>query len=67
MKAYSTFPEAPKLVSPSDGLVSYQGHLLGESYLFAKIQLVYSIAPADWVSWLFDTKPSGSEAPVLEL
>ena len=31
--------------SPSDRLVSYQGHSLGGS---AEVQLVYSTAPADW-------------------
>ena len=35
--------------SPSDCLVSYPGHLLGEgSYLSAEVQLVYSTAPANW-------------------
>ena len=34
--------------SPSDFLVSYQGHSLGESYLSAEIQSVYSAVPADW-------------------
>ena len=35
--------------SPSDCLVSYVGHLLGESYPSAEMQSVYSLAPADWV------------------
>ena len=35
-------------VSLSDGLISYSGHILAESYPFAKIQSVYSTAPADW-------------------
>ena len=35
--------------SPSDCLVSYRGHSLwGGSYPSAKVQSVYSIAPADW-------------------
>ena len=34
--------------SPSDCLVSYPDHSLGESYPFAEIQSVYSTAPADW-------------------
>ena len=34
--------------SPSDCLVSYLGHSLGKSYLFAEMQLVYSTAPANW-------------------
>ena len=28
--------------------MSYPGHLLGESYPSAEIQLVYSAAPANW-------------------
>ena len=36
-------------ISPSDCLVSYPGHSLGESYTSAEIQLVYSTAPADWL------------------
>ena len=34
--------------SPSDCLVSYPGHSLGESYLSAERQSVYSPTPADW-------------------
>ena len=33
--------------SPSDCLVSCPGHLLGESYLTAEMQSMYSSAPAD--------------------
>ena len=33
---------------PSDCLVSYLGYLLRESYLSAKMQLVYSTAPTNW-------------------
>ena len=35
--------------STSDCLVSYLGHSLGESYPSAKMQLVYSTVPANWV------------------
>ena len=34
--------------SPSDCLVSYQGHLLWMSYPSAEMQLEYSTAPAGW-------------------
>ena len=34
--------------SPSDCLVSYPGHSLGESYPSAEMQTVYSTAPANW-------------------
>ena len=54
MKTYFTFPRTGAL--PLDGLVSYPVHLLGNGfYLSAEIQLVYSIAPADWV--LIETGP----------
>ena len=33
--------------SPSDGLVSYTGHSLVGYYLSAKMQSVYTLAPAD--------------------
>ena len=36
--------------SPSDCLVSYPGHSLGGSYPSAKVQSVYSTAPADWAN-----------------
>ena len=39
--------------SPSDSLVLYPGHSLGESYPFAVMQLVYSTAPADWAHTYF--------------
>ena len=35
-------------ISPSDWLVSYQGHSLRGSYFTAEVQSVYSTAPADW-------------------
>ena len=34
--------------SPSDCLVSYPGHLLGESYSSAEMQSMNSAATADW-------------------
>ena len=42
--------------SLSDGLVLYPGHSLGGSYLFAEMQLAYSIAPANCVGQLLDVK-----------
>ena len=43
--------------SQSDYLISYPEPSLGSgSYLFAEIQLVYSIAPADWVCRLYGDK-----------
>ena len=46
--------------SPSDSLVTYLGHSLGESYCSAEMQSVYSAAPADWVKekdgWLIVTQ-----------
>ena len=50
-------PQNPSITraSPSDCLVSYPGHSLGEdSYSFAEIQSLYSTAPADWAinSWV---------------
>ena len=37
-------------VSPSDGLVSYQERSLEKSYPSAKMQSVYSTAPANWAT-----------------
>ena len=34
--------------SPSGGLMSYPGHLLGKSYLSAEMQSVYSTDPGNW-------------------
>ena len=34
--------------SPSDCLVSYPGHSLGESYPSVEVQSMYSTAPANW-------------------
>ena len=39
--------------SPSDCLMSYPGHSLGESYFSAKMQLVYFTAPPDWAKVYF--------------
>ena len=36
--------------SPSDCLVSYPGHFLGESYPSAEMQSMYTTAPADWAT-----------------
>ena len=49
IKEYSAFYKAP-----SDCLVSYPGHSLKESYLFAGKQSVYSTAQADWAVLIFD-------------
>ena len=49
-------PQSPSIAgtSPSDCLVSYPGHSLGESYPSAEVQLVYSTAPADWaIRWAY--------------
>ena len=45
-------PQRPSITeaSPSDCLVSYPGHSLGESYLFAEMQSVYSATQADWAT-----------------
>ena len=49
MKEYSVFPKAQLTgASPSGGSMSFPGHLLGESYSSAEMQLVYTAAPADW-------------------
>ena len=44
LKVYLALPEAP----PSDGLMSYPGHSLWESYPSGVMLLVYSTAPTDW-------------------
>ena len=53
-------PQSSSIIgaSRSNLLVSYPGHLLGESYPSAEIQSVYPTAPTDWamhsersVSW----------------
>ena len=47
------FPQISSVTgtSPLDFLVSYTGHLLGESYPSAEIQLVYSTSAADWTKY----------------
>ena len=42
--------------SPLDCLVSYPGHSLGESYLYAEMQSVFSTVLADWieVDWSYN-------------
>ena len=45
MKEYSTFFQTGSSIL--DGLMSYPGYLLGESYPFAEMQSVYSTAPAN--------------------
>ena len=42
--------------SPSDCLVSYPGHLLGESYPSAEIQSAYSAAQADGATKCWEMK-----------
>ena len=44
------FPQSFSITggSPSDCLVSYPWHSLGESYPSSEMQLVYYAAPADW-------------------
>ena len=37
-------------ISPSDYLVSYPGHSLGESYPPAEMQSVYSTTPINWAN-----------------
>ena len=41
--------------SPSDCLVSYSEHSLGEFYLSAEMQSVHSTAPTDWAWIVWDT------------
>ena len=43
-------PQSITEASPSDCLVSYQGHSLGSSYTSAEMGSVYSTAPADWAN-----------------
>ena len=44
-------------VLPSDYLISYPGYLLGESYLSAEMQLVYSATPANWAIKSYSKHP----------
>ena len=52
MKWVPRIPQSSSITgtSPSDCLVSYQGHSLGESYPSAEVQSVYSTAPANWTT-----------------
>ena len=50
--------------SPWDCLLSYQEHSLGESYSSIESQLVYSTAPADWVT---DTRCGEGSYPSSEM
>ena len=45
--------------SPSDCLVSYLGHSLGDSYSNAEMQLVYSAAQAAWVKCWYEKLSRG--------
>ena len=42
--------------SPVDGLVLYPVYSLRESYVSAEMQSVYSVASANWVSMLWETR-----------
>ena len=49
MKEYTAFPKAPASLepTPSDCLVSYPEHSLGESYPSSEMLSVYSTVPVD--------------------
>ena len=51
-KGVLRIPQIPCITgtSPSDSLVSYAGHPLGESYSSAEKKLVNSTVQADWVN-----------------
>ena len=54
MKEYSAFSRAPGLLSLTIKLFNVISWIImGESYLSAEMQSVYSAAPADWasISW----------------
>ena len=56
--------------SPSDFLVSYSGHSLGEFYPFPGVQSVDSAAPADWakqtfVSWMLNFRKQQGDWKVI--
>ena len=56
MKRYSTFPKAQALLELHWRLFCVISRtIIGESYPFAKIQLVYSTTPADWAyfCWVY--------------
>ena len=50
VKEYAAFPKAPVLLKPHHQIVGchIQDTRLGESYLSAEMQLMYSTAPDDW-------------------
>ena len=48
MKGYCLFPI--DRTSPSDSLVPYPGHAMGESYSSAEMHSMYSTASADWAN-----------------
>ena len=49
MKGCNAFPKAQASLEPhSQIIVSYLGHLLGESYPALEVQSVYSTALANW-------------------
>ena len=47
IKRYYAFPRALALMEPHYQIVSYQGHSLRESYLYAKFQSVYFATEAE--------------------
>ena len=49
-KAVLCIPQSSSIIraSPSDFVVSYIGHTLGESYPYAEMQSEYSVTPANW-------------------
>ena len=56
MKEYSTFPKAAELELHHQmqfRVINQDTHLVG-SYASTEMQLVYSIAPVDWVADFFD-------------
>ena len=65
IKGYSIFPRGPQTgASPSDCLMSYPGHSMGESYPSAEMQSVYFTAPAKWAEenlWYRKEKESNPE------
>ena len=58
MEGYSAFPQSSSITgaSPSDCLVSYPGHLLGESYPSVDMQSVYSMVHSILLSLIKRTK-----------
>ena len=52
-EGYSAFPKALAEATPSDCLLSYPEHSLGESYHSGEMQSVYSAGPADWAIYIY--------------